>query len=166
MANRIGSEAKSTSRRCFTFVNVATPTAPSTVLPTKFTVAEKHTAGAPPGANYTHPQNANFFLRCKPAGCARMTRVSLAVKLLSCSPLTWNLGESFSAYPYPSVLRAFPRIGKSASCMLPFCHGSAPRGLRRDTNPWGHRRSVETHSKARASRALGFAFHEDPIPSA
>src|SRR5580692_4260086 len=44
MANRIGSAAKSSSRRCLTFVNVTTPTAPRAVLPTKFAVAEKHMA--------------------------------------------------------------------------------------------------------------------------
>src|ERR1700674_3273539 len=42
MAKSIGSAAKSSSRRCFTFVNVTTPTAPRTPLPTKFAVAEKH----------------------------------------------------------------------------------------------------------------------------
>src|ERR1700686_4426731 len=44
MANSVGSEAKRTSRLCFTFVKVTTPTAPKTPLPTKFAVAEKHTA--------------------------------------------------------------------------------------------------------------------------
>src|SRR5579862_129895 len=42
MAKRVGSAAKSSSRRCFTFVKVPTPTAPRTPLPTKFAVAEKH----------------------------------------------------------------------------------------------------------------------------
>jgi hypothetical protein len=41
-ANSVGSDAKSNSRRCFTFVNVMTPTVPRTPLPTKFAVAEKH----------------------------------------------------------------------------------------------------------------------------
>src|SRR5208337_4444687 len=40
----MGSDAKSSSRLCFTFVRVTTPTAPRTPLPTKFAVAEKHTA--------------------------------------------------------------------------------------------------------------------------
>src|SRR6202140_5047501 len=44
MANSVGSEAKRTSRLCFTFVKGTTPTAPKTPLPTKFAVAEKHTA--------------------------------------------------------------------------------------------------------------------------
>src|SRR5580692_4582319 len=44
MANSVGSPAKSNSRLCFTFVNVTTPTAPRTPLPTKFAVAEKHMA--------------------------------------------------------------------------------------------------------------------------
>src|SRR6202041_3676423 len=42
-AKNVGSAANSNSRLCFTFVNVAIPTAPSTQLPTKFAVAEKHT---------------------------------------------------------------------------------------------------------------------------
>src|SRR5579863_3524622 len=42
MAKRVGSEAKSNSRGCFTFVRVTTPTAPRTPLPTKFAAAEKH----------------------------------------------------------------------------------------------------------------------------
>src|SRR5580692_7844061 len=44
MAKSVGSDAKSNSRLCFTFVKVTTPTAPRTPLPTKFAVAEKHTA--------------------------------------------------------------------------------------------------------------------------
>jgi hypothetical protein len=39
----VGSAAKSSSRLCFTFVNVTTPMAPRAALPTKFAVAEKHT---------------------------------------------------------------------------------------------------------------------------
>jgi hypothetical protein len=39
----VGNAAKSSSRLCFTFVNVTTPTAPRIPLPTKFAVAEKHT---------------------------------------------------------------------------------------------------------------------------
>jgi hypothetical protein len=45
MANKIGSVANSSSRRCFTLVKVTTPMAPRTPLPTKLAVAEKHTAG-------------------------------------------------------------------------------------------------------------------------
>src|SRR5262249_30022454 len=48
MANSVGSAAKSSSRRCFTLVRVATPPAPRTPLPTKFAVAEKHMAGLLP----------------------------------------------------------------------------------------------------------------------
>jgi hypothetical protein len=55
MANRTGSDAKSSSRLCFTFVNVTTPTAPRAVLPTKFAVAEKHIARFLPNENYAHP---------------------------------------------------------------------------------------------------------------
>src|SRR5271169_807716 len=44
MAKSVGSVAKSSSRLCFTFVRVTTPTAPRIPLPTKFAVAEKHTA--------------------------------------------------------------------------------------------------------------------------
>src|SRR5208282_1446479 len=44
MAKSVGNVAKSSSRLCFTFVSVTTPTAPRTPLPTKFAVAEKHTA--------------------------------------------------------------------------------------------------------------------------
>src|SRR5262245_23253090 len=46
MANKMGSAANSSSRRCFTFFKVATPPAPRTPLPTKFAVAEKHMADA------------------------------------------------------------------------------------------------------------------------
>src|SRR5271170_4958384 len=53
MANSKGSDAKSNSRRCFTFVNVTTPTAPKAVLPTKFAVAEKHMNGFSPGGRIT-----------------------------------------------------------------------------------------------------------------
>src|SRR5579863_7768971 len=53
MANSVGSVAKSTSRLCFTFVNVTTPTAPRTPLPTKFAVAEKHMARLLVCENYT-----------------------------------------------------------------------------------------------------------------
>src|ERR1700758_4453024 len=42
MAKRIGSAAKSSSRRCFTFVKVTTPIVPRTPLPTKLAAAEKH----------------------------------------------------------------------------------------------------------------------------
>src|SRR5215475_6506284 len=48
MAKSVGSVAKSSSRRCFTLVRVATPPAPRTPLPTKFAVAEKHMAGLLP----------------------------------------------------------------------------------------------------------------------
>jgi hypothetical protein len=49
----VGSDAKSNSRRCFTFVNVTTPMVPSTPLPTKFAVAEKHMARPPPFEDYS-----------------------------------------------------------------------------------------------------------------
>src|ERR1700691_436403 len=70
IANNKGSEAKSNSRRCFTFVNVTTPTAPNAVLPTKFAVAEKHMDGFSPRARIT-PITAKrkIFLtlrRCEP----------------------------------------------------------------------------------------------------
>src|SRR5438105_3741315 len=54
MANSVGSAAKSSSRLCFTFVNVTTPMAPRTPLPTKFAVAEKHTARHLPCKDYTY----------------------------------------------------------------------------------------------------------------
>src|ERR1700683_98226 len=44
MAKSAGSDAKSSSRRCFTLVRVTTPMAPRAPLPTKFAVAEKHMA--------------------------------------------------------------------------------------------------------------------------
>src|SRR5271156_4114676 len=53
MANRMGRAAKTSSRRCFTRVNVTTPTAPRTPLPTKFAVAEKHMDPSSPLANIT-----------------------------------------------------------------------------------------------------------------
>src|ERR1700746_2125854 len=49
----MGSAAKSSSRLCFTLVNVATPAAPRTALPTKFAVAEKHMAGLLRCEHYT-----------------------------------------------------------------------------------------------------------------
>jgi hypothetical protein len=52
-ANSVGSDAKSNSRRCFTFVNVTTPMVPSTPLPTKFAVAEKHMARPLPFEDYS-----------------------------------------------------------------------------------------------------------------
>src|SRR5580692_1653048 len=62
MAKRIGSAAKSSSRRCFTFVNVTTPTAPRTPLPTKFAVAEKHKGMlAPLAALHLWAQKAKHF---------------------------------------------------------------------------------------------------------
>src|ERR1700761_6498009 len=42
-AKRQGMAANKSSRRCFTSAKVATPMAPSTVLPTKLALAEKHT---------------------------------------------------------------------------------------------------------------------------
>src|ERR1700758_1291487 len=54
MANSTGSDAKRSSRLCFTFVKVTTPTAPRTPLPTKFAVAEKHTARFLRCENYTY----------------------------------------------------------------------------------------------------------------
>ena len=54
-----GNAAKSSSRLCFTFVNVTTPTAARTPLPTKFAVAEKHMAR---------------FLRCEHYICDRGTQ--------------------------------------------------------------------------------------------
>src|SRR5580698_4339554 len=47
MAKSVGSEAKSSSRRCFTRVKVTTPIVPKTPLPTKFAAAEKHMLGLP-----------------------------------------------------------------------------------------------------------------------
>src|SRR6266702_4511531 len=44
MANNVGRAANRISRLCFTFVNVTTPMAPRTPLPTKFAAAEKHKA--------------------------------------------------------------------------------------------------------------------------
>src|ERR1700684_3483558 len=49
MANKSGRDANSSSRRCLTLVRVTTPTAPRTVLPTKFAVAEKHMDRFSPG---------------------------------------------------------------------------------------------------------------------
>src|ERR1700761_8966256 len=54
MAKSVGSAAKSNSRRCFTFVSVTTPTAPSTPLPTKFAAAEKHMARLLRYVDYTY----------------------------------------------------------------------------------------------------------------
>jgi hypothetical protein len=51
IANSVGSEANSSSRRCFTLVSVTTPTPASTPLPTKFAVAEKH---MPPPQDFRH----------------------------------------------------------------------------------------------------------------
>src|SRR5580693_1276263 len=67
MANSKGSDAKSNSRRCFTLVNVTTPTAPNAVLPTKFAVAEKHMVDSSPARGLHRSwQNAKyFFLRCR-----------------------------------------------------------------------------------------------------
>src|ERR1700722_5665871 len=45
MAKSAGSEAKSSSRLCFTLVRVRTPRVPKTQLPVKFAAAEKHTFG-------------------------------------------------------------------------------------------------------------------------
>src|SRR5579863_7185245 len=47
MANSIGRDANSSSRRCRTFVSVSTPTVPRTPLPTKLAVAEKHMSSSP-----------------------------------------------------------------------------------------------------------------------
>ena len=38
----MGSDANNSSRLCFTFVKVTTPSVPRIPLPTKFAVAEKH----------------------------------------------------------------------------------------------------------------------------
>src|SRR6202035_5479339 len=54
MAKRVGSAAKSNSRRCFTLVSVTTPTAPRTPLPTKFAAAEKHMARRLQYVDYTY----------------------------------------------------------------------------------------------------------------
>src|ERR1700735_2250856 len=54
MAKRMGSEAKSSSRRCFTLVKVTTPIPNKAVLPTKFAVAEKHMAGFLPWEDCIH----------------------------------------------------------------------------------------------------------------
>src|ERR1700722_1044021 len=63
MANSNGSDAKSNSRRCFTFVNVTTPTAPRAVLPTKFAVAEKHMSDFSPARGlHQSSHNAKYFL--------------------------------------------------------------------------------------------------------
>src|ERR1700685_4189676 len=66
MANRMGRAAKRISRRCFTRVNVTTPTAPRTPLPTKFAVAEKHIGPSSPLANLTRvvAGTPKHFLRC------------------------------------------------------------------------------------------------------
>src|SRR5580700_10929588 len=63
MANSSGSDAKSNSRRCFTLVSVTTPTVPSTPLPTKFAVAEKHMDSFLPCEPYNLSLwNAKYFL--------------------------------------------------------------------------------------------------------
>src|ERR1700721_1712388 len=62
MANSVGSAAKRISRLCFTFVNVTIPMAPRAPLPTKFAVAEKHTARAPPDEDYSyHRKTLSIF---------------------------------------------------------------------------------------------------------
>src|ERR1700728_795123 len=59
----MGNVAKSTSRRCFTLVKVTTPTAPSTPLPTKFAVAEKHIGGCSVARLHTcHRRTQTFFV--------------------------------------------------------------------------------------------------------
>src|SRR5271155_1970695 len=84
MANSKGSEAKSNSRRCFTFVNVTTPTAPSAVLPTKFAVAEKHMADFSPGRGlHRSQQNAKYFLRCGERLCGNVSLGSAQNRLPS-----------------------------------------------------------------------------------
>src|SRR5271165_5369755 len=57
----MGSAAKSNSRRCFTFVNVTTPTAPRTPLPTKFAVAEKHMGRFLRCEDYTYHRATHNF---------------------------------------------------------------------------------------------------------
>jgi hypothetical protein len=63
MANSVGSAAKRSSRRCFTIVNVKTPTAPRTPLPTKFAVAEKHTAVFSAVKDYTYQRGTRNIFR-------------------------------------------------------------------------------------------------------
>src|SRR5271154_7142394 len=56
----MGSAAKSSSRRCFTFDKVTTPTAPRTPLPTKFAVAEKHMAHLLPCEDCTYSSQSTI----------------------------------------------------------------------------------------------------------
>src|SRR5271166_2332284 len=99
MANSVGSAAKSSSRLCFTLVNVTTPTAPRTPLPTKFAVAEKHMACRLPCENYTYyllGQNIltkHFGLFCRE--CYRRSRA---------------LAQNAFSYANRSVMTA-PRLG-------------------------------------------------------
>jgi hypothetical protein len=58
----MGSAANSNSRLCFTFVSVTTPMAPSTPLPTKFAVAEKHKPVFSACEDYIYPAKAQTFL--------------------------------------------------------------------------------------------------------
>src|SRR5271166_3504598 len=63
MANSVGSVAKSSLRLCFTLVNVTTPRAPRTPLPTKLAVAEKHTAQPLPWEHYTYHRGTQSISR-------------------------------------------------------------------------------------------------------
>jgi hypothetical protein len=60
IANNVGSEAKSSSRRCLTFVRVTAPIVPRTPLTTKLAAAEKHTR-YPPGSRQCHVPNEVYL---------------------------------------------------------------------------------------------------------
>ena|ERR1700722_732998 len=110
MAKSVGSAAKSSSRRCFTFVNVTTPTAPRTPLPTKFAVAEKHKGVlAPLEELHLLAQKANHFygarkkvgFRAKgwPAANAAPKVPSKAILEASPDTFAWPSGIASSTLP-------------------------------------------------------------------
>src|SRR6185437_11008581 len=69
----------------------------------------------------------------------------------------------FSVLSIKLVLTEPLRIRIHVAACYPFANGKALRNLCRNTNPWRHRRSVETHPSPRTSRALGSALHDHKV---
>src|SRR5450432_49779 len=91
MANSTGSAANRSSRRCFTFVKVTTPTAPRTPLSTKFAVAEKHTADFLRCEDYTNHRGTQSLLH------GDGDRRSVSAKLIRCvERIGGGLGGSYA----------------------------------------------------------------------
>src|ERR1700723_188665 len=125
MAKSVGSAAKSSSRRCFTFVNVTTPTAPRTPLPTKFAVAEKHKGGLLRWKHYICWRRRQNISRVLGRKWAFVQRCGSAANAAAKVPSRAIMVASPDTFAWPSGIRS-STLSSEFNLLLPIVSWAAP----------------------------------------